>query len=225
MFIMVTKTTVVNPVNPFAGVVVQMVEAPKAEYVLTTSQSGEVSVIVDNLLEAEDLLFDGQVKMETTAKALVKSLGTVEPTYVCFMAFRKCFIASVLRVRPKASEDTAQKKWEDLVKLAVAKENLIKPSSKSASAVSMSKTRAAKAEKLGKMVDSQLLELMAGFKAVDNFDEAGEIKAELVRREKLAGKDQESIVKELRADIAKRIKLVGNIDLLKKIQAMLPVAI
>jgi hypothetical protein len=89
----------------------------------------------------------------------------------------------------------------------------------------MSKTRAAKAEKLGKMVDSQLLELMAGFKAVDNFDEAGEIKAELVRREKLAGKDQESIVKELRADIAKRIKLVGDVSVLKKIQAMLPVSI
>jgi hypothetical protein len=225
MFIMVTKSNVVNPVNPFAGVVVQMVEAPKAEFVLTTSQSGEVSVIVDKMLEAEGLLFDGQMLMETTAKALVKSLGTGEPSYVCFMAFRKCFIASVMRARPKASEDTAQKKWEDLVKLAVAKENLIKPSSKSASAVSMQKSRSAEAEKLGKMVDSQLHELMAGYKATDNFKEADKIKVELTRREKLAGKDQETVVKELRADIAKRIKLVGDVSVLKKIQAMLPVSI
>ena len=219
---MVTKSDVVNP---FAGVVVQMVEAPKAEFVLSTSQSGEVSVIVDNLLEAEELLFDGQIKMETTAKALVKSLGSYEPSYVCFMAFRKCFIASVMRVRPKASEETAQKKWEDLVKLAVAKENLIKPSSKGASAKSMAKSRSATAEKLGKMVDSQLQESLAAFKATDNFKQAAEVKAELVRREKLAGKDQETIVKELRADIAKRIKLVGDVSVLKKIQAMLPVSI
>jgi hypothetical protein len=66
---------------------------------------------------------------------------------------------------------------------------------------------------------------LAAFKATDNFKQAAEVKAELVRREKLAGKDQETVVKELRADIAKRIKLVGDVSVLKKIQAMLPVSI
>jgi hypothetical protein len=224
MFIMVTKSNVVNPVNPFAGVVVQMVEAPKAEFVLSSTQYGDLSQIAEKFLESENLLFEGDVLLSTCGKALAKLLGT-EPTYIAFMAYRASFIKLIMSMQKQANEDSAQKKWEDLVKRMTKETGLEKPKSKSASAQSMSKSRTATAEKLGKMVDSELQESLAAFKATDNFKQAAEVKAELTRREKLAGKDQEAIVKELRADIAKRIKLVGDVSVLKKIQAMLPVSI
>jgi hypothetical protein len=221
MFIMVTKS---NVVNPFAGVVVQMVEAPKAEFVLSSTQYGDLSQLAEKFLESENLLFEGDVLLGTCGKALAKLLGT-EPSYIAFMAYRASFIKLIMSMQKQANEESAQKKWEDLVKRMTKETGLAKPSSKSASAQSMQKSRSATAEKLGKMVDSQLQESLAAFKATDNFKQAAEVKAELVRREKLAGKDQETIVKELRADIAKRIKLVGDVSVLKKIQAMLPVSI
>lgn len=224
MLIMATKANAVNPVNPFEGVVVQMVEAPKAEFVLSSTQYGDLSQIAEKFLESENLLFEGDVLLSTCGKALAKLLGT-EPTYIAYMAYRASFIKLIMSMQKQANEESAQKKWEDLVKRMTKETGLEKPKSKSASAQSMSKSRSATAEKLGKMVDSELREALAAFKANDEFKKAIEVRDEITRREKLAGKDQEAIVKELRADIAKRIKLVGDVSVLKKIQAMLPVSI
>lgn len=213
---MVTKSSAV-----LDNVVIQMVEAPKAEFVLSSSQYGDLSQIAEKFLESENLLFEGDVLLGTCGKALAKLLGT-EPTYVAFMSYRASFIKLIMSMQKQANEESAQKKWEDLVKRMTKETGLEKPKSKSASAQSMAKSRSASAEKLGKMVDSELREAMAAYKANDEFKKADEVKAELIRRDKLAGKDQETMVKDMRADIAKRIKLVGDVALLKKIQAMLP---
>jgi hypothetical protein len=60
------------------------------------------------------------------------------------------------------------------------------------------------------------------YKAADDFTKAGKVKAEIKRRDEDRNQADIAYAKELRADIAKRIKLVTDIDLLSEIQSMLP---
>jgi hypothetical protein len=72
------------------------------------------------------------------------------------------------------------------------------------------------------MVDSQLEQLLAAYKAEDQFTKANKVKVELKRRSDEANKGLIEYAKELRADIAKRIKVVTDVELLEEIQGMLP---
>jgi hypothetical protein len=72
------------------------------------------------------------------------------------------------------------------------------------------------------MVDSQLEELLAAYKADDEFAKASKVKAEIKRRDEERNKGDIEYAKELRADIIKRLKLVTDITLLVQIQDALP---
>ena len=59
-----------------SAVVAQIVEAPKAEYVLTTEEFGSVGSLLDLVIKAENALFEGDLGMEKAGMALAKLMGT-----------------------------------------------------------------------------------------------------------------------------------------------------
>jgi hypothetical protein len=99
---------------------------------------------------------------------------------------------------------------------------LTKPAKPSAEAQRKASKRDEEKKVLESMVDSQLEQLLAAYKAEDEFAKAGKVKAELKRRSDEANKGQIEYAKELRADIAKRVKVVTDVALLEEIQSMLP---
>jgi len=205
----------------FEGVSVDVVEAPKSDYVITAEQFGAMAELIDHVLIAEDDAFKADLGMQNSGLALAKLLGT-DPTYAMWEAFRKSYERGYMSRKKNASEESANLSWGRLVKRMTKETGLEKPKAPSKAAQGMSDKRAKDKAKLEAMVDSQLEEALAQFKASDNFTEAKKIKDELSRREKEANKGKEEQVKALRDQITKQIKITGDLKLLEKVSAMLP---
>lgn len=200
---------------------VQQIEAPKGAYVLTSDEFGSVAELIDNVLIAEDDAFKADLGMQNSGLALAKALGT-DPTYAKWESFRMAYERGYLSRKKNASEESANLSWGRLVKRMTKETGLEKPKAPSKAAQGMSDKRAKDKAKLEAMVDSQLEEALAQFKASDNFTEAKKIKDELSRREKESNKGKEEQVKALRDQITKQIKITGDLALLEKVSAMLP---
>jgi type II secretory ATPase GspE/PulE/Tfp pilus assembly ATPase PilB-like protein len=205
----------------FEGVSVDVVEAPKSDYVITAEQFGAMAELIDHVLIAEDDAFKADLGMQNSGLALAKLLGT-EPSYAMWEAMRKSYERGYMSRKKNASEESANLSWGRLVKRMTKETGLEKPKAPSKSAQGMSEKRAKDKAKLEAMVDSQLEEALAQFKASDNFIEAKKVKDELARREKEANKGKEEQVKALRDQIVKQIKITGDLKLLEKVSAMLP---
>jgi type II secretory ATPase GspE/PulE/Tfp pilus assembly ATPase PilB-like protein len=202
-------------------VAVQKIEAPKSDYVLTSDQFGAMADLVDHVLIAEDDAFKADLGMQNSGLALAKLLGT-EPTYAMWEGFRRAYERAYMSRKKNASEESANLSWGRLAKRMTKETGLEKPKAPSKAAQGMSDKRAKDKAKLEAMVDSQLEEALAQFKASDNFIEAKKVKDELARREKEANKGKEEQVKALRDQIVKQIKITGDLKLLEKVSAMLP---
>jgi type II secretory ATPase GspE/PulE/Tfp pilus assembly ATPase PilB-like protein len=200
---------------------VDKIEAPKGAYVLTSDEFGSVAELIDNVLIAEDDAFKADIGMQNSGLALAKALGT-DPTYAKWESFRMAYERGYLSRKKNASEDSANLSWGRLVKRMTKETGLEKPKAPSKSAQGMSDKRAKDKAKLEAMVDSQLEDALAQFKASDNFVEAKKVKDELSRREKESNKGKEDQVKAMRELIIKQIKITGNLDLLEEVSAMLP---
>jgi hypothetical protein len=205
----------------FEGVMVDKIEAPKGAYVLTSDEFGSVAELIDNVLIAEDDAFKADLGMQNSGLALAKALGT-NPTYAKWESYRMAYERGYLSRKKNASEESANLSWGRLVKRMTKETGLEKPKAPSKAAQGMSDKRAKDKAKLEAMVDSQLEEALAQFKASDNFTEAKKIKDELSRREKESNKGKEEQVKALRDQITKQIKITGDLALLEKVSAMLP---
>ena len=92
---MANKSAVVS------DVVVQIVEAPKAEYVVSVGEAQQIDTIVEKFIEADELLFEGDSLMQTTAKALGKLFG-VAPTYAQYMTIRQMWIRKYMAQMPSS---------------------------------------------------------------------------------------------------------------------------
>lgn len=204
-----------------ASVVIQMVEAPKAEYVVSVSEAQQIDSIVEKFIEADELLFEGDSLMQITAKALAKVLGSA-PTYAQWNTVKQMWSRKYMGQVPQANEESTQKQWERLAKRMAKEVGLAKPSAPSKAAVAVSEKRAKQKAELEAMPDSLLSDRLAAYKAVDNFTEANKVKAEIKRREKEANAGIEEEVKSAREVVIKQIKLCGDIDLLNQISDMLP---
>lgn len=204
-----------------SGEVIQKIEAPKSDYVLTSDQFGAMADLVDNVLIAEDDAFKADLGMQNSGLVLAKLLGT-DPTYAMWEGFRKAYERAYMSRKKNASEESANLSWGRLAKRMTKETGLEKPKAPSKAAQGMSDKRAKDKAKLEAMVDSQLEEALAQFKASDNFTEAKKIKDELSRREKEQNKGKEEQVKALRDQIIKQIKITGDLKLLEKVSAMLP---
>jgi hypothetical protein len=204
-----------------SDVVVQLVEAPKAEYVLSLDQAGFIDRVVDRVLDAEGHAFEADVGMEKAAMMMAEVMGT-DPKYVEWEAKRSAWVRKYMSRKPNANQESADRAWSRLAKRMENECGLTKPAKGSAESQRKASKRDEEKKMLESMVDSQLDQLLAAYKAEDEFAKAGKIKAEMKRRSDEANKGLIEYAKELRADIAKRVKVVTDVELLEQIQSMLP---
>jgi hypothetical protein len=204
-----------------SDVVVQIVEAPKAEFVLDLNMSDLIDQVVDRVLQSEDHAFEADLGMEKSAMMLAELFGTA-PTYAKWEAIRLAWLRKYMNRKPNANEESADRAWQRLAKRVEKEVGLTKPAKPSAEAQRKAGKREEEKKELMSMVDSQLESLLAAYKADDEFAKASKVKAELKRRDEDRNKGQLEYAKELRADIAKRVKVVTDVTLLEQIQAMLP---
>lgn len=204
-----------------SDVVVQIVEAPKAEFVLDLNMADLIDQVVDRVLSSEDHAFEADLGMEKSAMMLAELMGT-NPAYAKWEAIRTAWLRKYMSRKPNANEESADRAWSRLAKRMEKEVGLTKPAKPSAEAQRKANKRDEEKKVLQSMVDSQLDQLLAAYKAEDEFAKAGQVKAEIKRRTEERNKGDIEYAKELRADIVKRIKLVTDITLLVQIQDALP---
>ena len=136
------KTEVVS-----SEVVVEIVPAPKAEYVVSVADAQQIDSIVDLFIDAEEHLFEGDVGMQNTAVAMSKVMGT-SPSYAEWNTKRALWIRKFMAKTPSASDESAQKAWERLARRMLKECGLDKPKAPNKSAVKMSEKRKAEQEML-----------------------------------------------------------------------------
>jgi len=209
-----------NQVLP-SEVVVQVVEAPKAEYVISIPEAQQIDTIVEKLIEADELLFEGDSLMETTAKAVAKLLGTA-PTYAQYNTVKAMFVRKYMVRVASATEESTQKHWERLFRRCTKETGLEKPKAPSTAAVKMSEKRKAEVEMLGKLQDNQLVDLLVAYKNQDNFTKAKSVQAEMKRRNADTEQAIKNELNELRSLVVKQIKSATDLNLLRQVSAMLP---
>jgi type II secretory ATPase GspE/PulE/Tfp pilus assembly ATPase PilB-like protein len=202
-------------------VAVQLVQAPKAEYVLSLDQAGFIDQVVDRVLQSEDHAFEADLGMEKAAMMMAEVMGT-NPTYAEWEAKRSAYVRKYMSRKPNANEESAERAWQRLAKRMDKECGLAKPPKPTKDGQRMANKRDEEKKVLESMVDSQLEQLLAAYKAEDEFTKANKVKAEIKRRSDEANKGLIEYAKELRADIAKRIKVVTDVELLEEIQSMLP---
>ena len=210
-----------NKPTAVSDVIVQIVEAPKAEYVVSVSEAQQIDTIVEKFIEADELLFEGDVLMETTSKALAKLLGSA-PSYAQWNTVKQFWCRKYMGRVPQANDESTQKQWERLVKRMTKETGLAKPSAPAKAAQAMSEKRAKQKAELEAMLDNQLSERLAAYKAADNFTQANAVKAEIKRREKESNKGKEDEVKAMREQVIKQIKITADLSLLAKVSDLLP---
>ena len=207
-------------------VVVQVVEAPKAEYVLQVSEAQHIDQVVELFSDGESTIAEGDDDVQKSALILGKVLlpdPQVPCTYAKWNVVRSTWLRKYMAFNSHASEESAQKAWERQVR-RVQKEmpDVKKPSAPSASAQKMSEKRKAEVEMLGQLDDNQLVDLLVAYKNQDNFTKANVVKAEMKRRNAGAEDEVNKERKALREHIRKQIAQTMDIELLRSVSAMLP---
>jgi hypothetical protein len=207
--------------NVVENVVVQLVEAPKAEFVMSFEMADMIDQVVSRVLEAEDDAFKADLGMEKSAMMMAEVMGT-NPKYVEWETKRSAWVRKYMSRKPNANQDSADRAWSRLAKRMENECGLTKPAKGEGDAKRKADKRDEEKKVLESMVDSQLEQLLAAYKAEDEFTKAGKVKAELKRRSDEANKGKLEIAKQLRADIIARLKPVTDCGLLDTILNMLP---
>ena len=207
-------------------VVVQIVEAPKAEYVVQVSDAQQLDVAVELFSDGEATIAEGDDGVQRSALILGKVLmpdASIPCTYAKWTTIRATWLRKYMAFNSHASEESAQKAWERAIR-RTQKEmpDVKKPSAPSASAQKMSEKRKAEVEMLGQLDDNQLVDLLVAYKNQDNFTKANVVKAEMKRRNADTDKAVKNELNELRALIVKQVKSATDMDLLREVSAMLP---
>jgi len=218
---MATKPTQVSQ-----EVVVQVVEAPKAEYVLQISESQQLDKVVELFSDGEATIAEGDDGLQKSALILGKVLlpdPQVPCTYAKWNVVRQTWLRKYMAFNSHASEESAQKAWERQVR-RVQKEmpDVVKPKAPTTSAVKMSEKRKAEQEMLSRLDDDQLVDMLVAYKNQDNFTKAKVVQAEMKRRNSDAESEVNAERKALREHIRKQIAQTMDIELLREVSAMLP---
>jgi hypothetical protein len=208
------------------NVVVQVIEAPKAEFLLQTSDAKHLDTCVELFSDGESLKGEGEYKIKQSAVILGQVLmpdSAVKPTLAQYNTVKQVWIRKSMAFNPSRSEDATQKAWERCFS-AACRENpdLSKPKSKEGSAVKMSEKRKAEAEQLQKLDNEQLNELYAHYKNSDELTKAGVVKREIKARNQSADDVVNAERKALREQIRKQLAQTMDMDLLREVSAMLP---
>ena len=218
---MANKPTVSPVSQALVNADVVVIESPKSEYVVSIDEAKQIDLTVEKFIEADELLFEGDVLLENTARALAKLFG-VNPSYAQWNTVRQMWIRKYMGRIPQANDESTQKCWERLTKRMAKLTGLEKPKAPSKAAVQMSAKRAEDLAKLQAMSDDNLVSALAGFVNAQDFTKANEIKKEINRRTKEQNKGKEDEVKAMREQVIKQVKQTADIDLLRKVSALLP---
>ena len=215
-----------KPTQVSQEVVVQVVEAPKAEYVLQISESQQLDKVVELFSDGEATIAEGDDGLQKSALILGKVLlpdPQVPCTYAKWNVVRQTWLRKYMAFNSHASEESAQKAWERQVR-RVQKEmpDVVKPKAPTTSAVKMSEKRKAEQEMLSRLDDDQLVDMLVAYKNQDNFTKAKVVQAEMKRRNADTDKVIKNELNELRALIVKQVKSATDLDLLREVSAMLP---
>jgi hypothetical protein len=215
-----------KPTQVSNEVVVQIVEAPKAEYSLEISEAKHLDTCVELFSEGEKTIAEGDDDLQKSALILGKVLlpdPSIPCTYAKWNVIRSTWLRKYMAWNSHASEDSAQKAWERQVR-RVQKEmpEVVKPKAPTVSAQKMSEKRKAEVEMLGQLDDDQLVDLLVAYKNQDNFTKANVVKAEMKRRNSDTDKAVKNELNELRALIVKQVKSATDMGLLREVSAMLP---
>jgi len=207
-------------------VVIQVVEAPKADHVLLISEAQQLDICVELFSDGEATIAEGDEGLQKSALILGKVLlpdPQVPCTYAKWNVTRQTWLRKYMAFNSHASEESAQKAWERQVR-RVQKEmpDLVKPKAPSTSAVKMSEKRKAEQEMLSRLDDDQLVDMLVAYKNQDNFTKAKVVQAEMKRRNSDAESEVNAERKALREHIRKQIAQTMDIELLREVSAMLP---
>ena len=194
---------------------------PDADVVVLDNDAfARIGNLVNGWIESEDLLFEGDTKAQACALGLAKHFGT-NPSYEFWNATAKAWQSAYLQRVPSANEESTERAWQRLCKRLAKECGLEKPKAPSADAKRMSEKRAQEKAELEKLADSALLDLVAEFKAKDDFKNAEKYKKEIDRREKEKTKGVAEQVKIERDAVVALVKKCTDIATLRKVKAML----
>ena len=141
--------------NVVENVVVQLVEAPKAEFILSLDMASKVDQIVDRVLDAENHAFEADLGQEKSAMMLAEVMGTA-PTFAQWEAIRSAWLRKYMGRKPNANDESADRAWQRLAKRMEKETGLTKPAKPSANAQRVASKRDEEKKVLQSMVDSQL---------------------------------------------------------------------
>ena len=194
---------------------------PVAESVVLDNDAfARVGNLVNGWIESESLLFEGDTKAQVCALGLAKHFGT-NPSFDYWNATAKAWQSAYLSRVPNANEESAERAWQRLCKRMAKECGLEKPKAPSADAKRMSEKREKEKAELQSLADSALLDLVAEYKAKDDFKNAEKFKREIERREKEKTKGVAEQVKAEREVVVAMLKKCTDIATIRKVKALL----
>lgn len=183
-----------------------------------------VGKIAELYSDGEKDIEAGEIKIKRSAGFLAELLGT-NPTYAEWHDVRKAWVNAYQALKPKITAESCERAFNRLADVMRTEFELERPSKNEGNAVVMSERRAKEKAHLESLVDSQLLEAVAGFVQIGNYKEAAKYQGEVKRREKLAGKDAEAELKHERKILSRCIWKITDASRIAEIRALIPNAV
>jgi hypothetical protein len=177
--------------------------------------------IANKVVEAEGDIDLGMSKINQAVSVVAEMLGT-EPSYDWWEAIRNAYQASYKVCRPKIDDDGLESAWKRIADKLVLLYSLKKPTSPKKGSVAVSESRQKKLDGVKRLTDDQIQKAIAGFKEVENFDEAKFYKQEMKRRDELKNAPLIEKRKENQKLISRCIYKVTDDTLIAKIMALIP---
>jgi hypothetical protein len=140
--------------------------------------------VTNKVVEAEGDIDLGLSKIDQAVSVVAEMLGT-SPSFDWWEAIRIAYQSSYKVSKPKVDEAGLESAWGRITTKLSVNFELKKPASPRKGSVAVSESRQKKLDGVKRLTDDQIQKAIAGFKEVENFDEAKFYKQEMKRREEL----------------------------------------
>lgn len=177
--------------------------------------------VANKVVEAEGDIDLGLSKIDQAVSVVAEMLGT-EPNYDWWEAIRVAYQSSYKVCKPKIDDAGLESAWGRITTKLFVNFELKKPASPRKGSVAVSESRQKKLDGVKRLTDDQIQKAIAGFKEVENFEEAKFYKKEMQRREELKNAPLIEKRKENQKLISRCIYKVTDDALISKIMALIP---
>jgi len=205
--------------------------ADDVELVLNSKQLAVVGESVNQFIEGDEHIFQGDekhVKVATALAKLLKPEPKVEPTFAFWNLVADTWVNVYMTREQLSNEESAKNAWYRNTKRMEKLFGLTKPAKGTKDSARMSESRAKEQAELQAKPDSVLQEEIVAYKAEGNSKataKATKLESELERRTKLADGDKVERRKARQALLVKAVKKIENDDLLNQIWILVPESI